>query len=118
MGGDEHISSVLHKAVTGCRARVPIKTLPPGEGEQLWVEVEEAQKGFGSLKGLRSAMDAMRLSHATGQQGARVSQASHCLFSLPHDTCPTMLTAGSTTAWSSAARCIDTWLSVYSGCLV
>jgi len=56
------------------RARVPIKTLPPGEGEQLWVEVEEAQKGFGSLKGLRSAMDAMRLSHATGQQGARVSQ--------------------------------------------
>lgn len=66
----------------GCRARVPVKTLPPGEGKQVWLEVEEAHKGFASLKGLRSAMDAMRLSHATGQQGARVSQAFHCTLPL------------------------------------
>lgn len=58
------------------RARVPVKTLPPNQPRQLWLEVEAAHKGWSSLKGLRGAMDAMRLSHADGHQGARVAQVA------------------------------------------
>lgn len=58
------------------RAHVPIKGMPPNEERQLWVEIQPSHKGFGSLRALTSAMDAMKnaSSSVTAGHGARVAR--------------------------------------------
>lgn len=57
------------------RAHVPIQSMPTGEEQRVWVDIQPTHKGFGSLQALQGAMRSMKNSSTSviGGHGTRVA---------------------------------------------